>query len=398
VKKKAIPLYLFSSFMIMSNQALFPVLPMIRDEISVSYSQISIFVASLGIVRLFLAFPCGFLADRFDKKNLFLLGGFLNVSGLVFLSYSHTIFQLIVSRILIGAGLVIVNITIMVVLAQMAGPNSKGAMISMNNVIHSAGGIISPALAGILAGRYNWRLPFLVFAGLILLSMIILAETFTDQRSDYKRPKDVGGMETKSYLRKNFEPGILRLAPVFAISFFVFFYRSSFRHTLIPLYGKDVFHIGVGTLGLYISLAGFVAIFSVFAFGFMSDRYGRKTALIPGMLFSTVAVIALFLPRGLNPLLIACIFTGMGAIINSIPIIVISDLVPPGSFGRIMGINRIFGDSGYFLGPLIVGSLMDQFGFRMPLYMLAGFSVFALIVACFLSTTDQAKTKERCET
>ena len=398
MKKKAIPLYLFSSSMIMSNQALFPVLPMIRDEISVSYSQISIFVASLGIVRLFLAFPCGFLADRFDKKNLFLLGGFLNVSGLVFLSYSHTIFQLIVSRILIGAGLVIVNITIMVVLAQMAGPNSKGAMMSMNNVIHSAGGIISPALAGILAGRYNWRLPFLVVAGLILLSMIILAETFTDQRSDYKRTKDVSGMGTKPYLKKNIKAGFLRLLPVFAVSLFVFFYRSGFQHTLIPLYGKDVFHIGVETLGLYISLTGCIAIFSTFTFGFMSDRYGRKTALIPGMLFSTVAVIALFLPRGLNPLLMACIFVGVGATMNSMPNILISDLVPPGSLGRTMGINRIFGDSGYFLGPLIVGSLMDQFGLRMPLYMLAGFSVFTLIVACFLSTTDQARAKDRCET
>ena len=70
VKKKALPLYVFSFFMIMPFHALLPLLPLIRDEISASYSQISIFLASLGIVRLILALPSGFLADHFNKKNV----------------------------------------------------------------------------------------------------------------------------------------------------------------------------------------------------------------------------------------------------------------------------------------------------------------------------------------
>lgn len=363
--------------------AVVPLLPMIRVEISASYSQISIFVACLGLVRILFAFPSGFLADRCDRKKILLLSGLLNVSGLLTLSFSRTVLQLIVSRILIGTGSIICTVTILVVLAQIADPESKGSMLSMNNVVHSAGGIITPALAGILAGWYNWRLSFLVLAGLILLSMITIAATFSDERPDYKKGEDQRGIETNSSLLKTKRAGIVELAPVFAISLFVFFYRGSFRHTLIPFYGKDVFHIDVVTLGFYISLMGCVAMVSIFIFGFMSDRYGRKAVVISGISFSMIAVIVLLLPREWNPLLMACTFVGMGATINSMPNILISDVAPPSSIGRMMGINRMFADSGYFLGAIIVGNLLDHFGFRIPLYVIVGFSVFTLTLACF---------------
>ncbi len=369
--------------MIMPIIAVIPLLPMIRDEISASYLQISIFVACIGIVRILFAFPSGFLADRFDRKKILLLSGLLNVSGLLILSSSSTIFQLIVSRILIGTGSIICTVTILAVLAQIADPESKGAMLSMNNVVHSAGGIITPGLAGILAGRYNWRLSFLFLAGLIVLSMITMAVTFRDERPDYKEGKNQKGMETESSLRKTKRAGILELAPIFAISLFVFFYRSSFRHTLIPFYGKDVFYIDVVALGFYISLMGSIAIVSIFLFGFMSDRYGRKVVLLSGISLSTIAVVALFLPRIWNPLLMACIFVGAGAAINSMPNILISDTAPSDSLGRMMGINRIFADSGYFLGAIIVGNLLDHYGFEVPLYVVVGFSLFTLTLACF---------------
>jgi predicted MFS family arabinose efflux permease len=369
--------------MIMPIIAVIPLLPVIRDEISASYSQISIFVACIGVVRILFAFPSGILADRFDRKKMLLLSGFLTVSGLLILSSSRTIFQLIVSRILIGTGSIICTVTILVLLAQIADPENRGAMLSMNNVVHSAGGIITPALAGILAGWYNWRLSFLVFAGVIVLSMITIAVTFRDERPDYKEGKNQKGMETESSLRKTKRTGIFELAPIFAISLFVFFYRSSFRHTLIPFYGKDVFHIDVVALGFYISLMGSIAMVSIFLFGFVSDHYGRKIVLISGISLSTVAIVTLFLPRIWNPLVMACIFVGAGAAINSMPNILISDTAPSDSLGRMMGINRIFADSGYFLGASIVGTLLDHYGFRVPLYVVVGFSLFTLTLACF---------------
>jgi len=381
VKKKAILLYLFSFFMIMPMTAVIPVLPMIRDELNASYSQISIFVACLGIVRIVLAFPSGSLVDRFDRKKILILSGLLSLIGLLILSSSHTIFHLIVSRVFIGSGSIISVIAISVLISQIAGFDRRGAMMSMINMVHHAGGIVSAALTGILAEWYNWRLPFLVIAGLLLLSMVTVVVMFNDEVLDYKGSQDQEGRGAEPLLKRNFKPAFLKLLPVFCISLFVFFYRSSFRHTLIPFYGKDVLHIDVMALGFYISMINLIGIVSLFIFGFLSDRYGRRVALIPGISFSIIAVIALLIPRQLNPLLVACIFVGAGATMNSMPNILISDLVPSGSLGRAIGTNRFFGDSGYFLGPLIVGGLLDHFGFRPPLYVVLGFAVFTLALA-----------------
>ena len=121
---------------------------------------------------------------------------------------------------------------------------------------------------------------------------------------------------------------------------------------------------------------------SLLVLGFLSDRLGRKTVFLPAIFFSAIAALFLLLPQSLNPLLACCIFIGLGAIINSIPNILISDLVPPNVFGRAMGLNRTFADSGYFLGTLSAGILLDQFGFRIPLYCIAGYAAVMMVLTC----------------
>jgi len=118
----------------------------------------------------------------------------------------------------------------------------------------------------------------------------------------------------------------------------------------------------------------------IFVSGHLADRYGRKAILMPAVMVSALAAAALLLPEGLNPLLIACILVGTGAIINSMPNILITDIASPGSVGKLIGINRIFADSGYLVGSVSVGMILDGFGFRVPVYVVAGFAAFTLVI------------------
>jgi MFS family permease len=267
-----------------------------------------------------------------------------------------------------------------VVLARIAGPKNKGTMLSMNNVVHYAGAIVSPTIAGILTDWLNWRIPFVIFAVMISVAMIILMFTFRQQNPEILIIKDAEHKKVSTVLEKKFITEAVKFIPVFIIGIFAFFYRGSFQHTLIPFYGNDVFHVGVEALGFYISMASVVATVSIFMFGMMSDRYGRKAVLIPALLSSMLAVLALLLPEEVNPLMIACILQGTGAVISSMPNILISDLAPPGSVGKIMGANRVFADSGYFFGTVITGAILDHFGFRSPLFVIVGVAVMTIVV------------------
>ena len=383
MKKEAIPVYLFSFFMIMPLAGLFPVLPAIRDELNASYFQISVVVAAVGVIRVFFALPSGVLADRFNKKNILLLSGGFCVMGLIILACAQNVFQLVVGRILIGVSSIVCNIAVLVVLAQIAGSKNKGAMLSMNNVVHYAGAIVSPAVAGVLTGRYNWRLPFVVFSMIVAASMLVLVFTFHEQRTAKSSDKNNSGQYTPKLNATSLKSEVFKLMPVYLVGVFVFFYRGSFQHTLIPFYGKDVFHLSVETLGFYMSLMSIVATVCIFLLGLLSDRYGRKAVLLPATFFSMLAVLVLLLPKGLHPMMLSCILVGVGAVISSMPNILISDLASPGSVGKLMGINRIFADSGYFVGTIVTGMIMDHFGFVIPLFVLVVFALLTILVTIF---------------
>jgi MFS family permease len=267
-----------------------------------------------------------------------------------------------------------------VVLSELAGANSKAMMMSMNNVIHNAGGIVAPVFAGVLSGFYNWRLPFIVNAVFILLSMVMIALTVPSLKSTTANSRKDPDSKSNNYLPPGFGAEIIRLIPVFGVSVFVFFFRSGFRHNLIPFYAKDVFRISTEALGFYISLTGMIAMISIFVCGHLADRYGRKAVLMPTIIVSALAAVALLLPERLYPLLVACILAGTGAIINSMPNILITDIASPGSVGKLIGINRIFADSGYLVGSVSVGMILDSFGFRIPVYVVAGFAAFTLVI------------------
>jgi DHA1 family multidrug resistance protein-like MFS transporter len=383
LKKEALPIYFFSFFMIMPLHALFPLLPLIRNDLDASYSQISIFLATLGLVRLGLAYPSGYLADRFNQKKILFASGCLCVGGICFMSFAHTYYMLIFSRVLIGFSSILCSITILSILAQIAG-KKKGAMMSMNNVVHNAGGIISPGLAGLLAKWYDWRISFLSIGLLVLISMLPIMIMLKDYNPAGKSfAKNDHGI-TKTDAQRNTSYWAFNLLPVFFLAFFVFFYRSYFRHTLLPFIGKDVFQIDVAELGFFFSITAGVAMGSLMLLGYLSDRFGRKIILIPGILLSGIAPLALLLPIRINPFLVSCVLLGMGAIINSMPNILISDHVSPALFGRVIGINRIFADTGYFLGTIVVGILLDHFGFNVPLFGIAGYAfVMILLVGVF---------------
>ena len=369
--------------MIMSVMVLFPLLPEIRAELGASYSEISVIVASLGLVRLLLAIPSGFIADRYGKKKLLVWSALIAVLGLVLIGTAQGLVQMVLGRALIGTASIISTVSIVVILAGMAGPERRGATLSMINVAHNAGAIVAPVLAGLLARWFQWRLPLFVVAALIIVGTTVLAFSFREDEFPISREaKDVARGDEGRPSRGRRE-AVLRLAPVFALSLFVFFFRGGFRHTLLPLYGTDVLDIGVDTLGFYLGFTGVVAMLSIFTFGFIADRFGRLWVLVPSLGMSVVAGSALFLPPVVNPFLVACVLLGLGSAINSMPNVLLSDLVPATVFGRVMGLNRIFADSGYFLGTLAAGVLLDQFGFRMPLYGIAGYAAVMMIVISF---------------
>lgn len=376
----ALPLYLFSFFLILSVMVPFPVLPEIRSAVGASYSEISLFVATLGVVRLVLAYPSGLLVDRLDKKKVLVFSGILAAGGLVLTGTAHHMAQLVAGRAVIAAASILSNVTVLVLLVGLAGPGRRGAVLSMNNVAHNAGGIVAPVLAGLLARRWTWRTPFFGVAGLVLVGTILVWITFPRAAPRRRSPPAAPPAEAGTGAPRARWDLVVHLAPLFAVSLFVFYYRSSFRHTLLPLFANDVLGLGVDTTGFYLGLVGAVSMTSILGAGFVADRWGRKAVLVPSLLLAVSSGLALLLPAGAHPFALACVLTGLAGAINTMPNVLISDRVAAASLGRALGVNRIFADFGYFLGSMSVGFLLDRAGFGAPVGVVVGLALATLLL------------------
>ena len=148
------------------------------------------------------------------------------------------------------------------------------------------------------------------------------------------------------------------------------------------------------TMSLVMTSLGVAHVFWGFAVPWISDRIGRKPAMI---IFTAIAILApLALINIDTPTLLAIAlmltYTGLGCFtifMSTIP----AETVPPRAMataiGMIMGLGEIVGG---FFAPIIAGYAADLYGLAVPFWIAAGGATAALILSFFLVETAPRKT------
>jgi MFS family permease len=133
---------------------------------------------------------------------------------------------------------------------------------------------------------------------------------------------------------------------------------------LIPLFlaahGARVSQIGL-IAGLYPAVWGLGQV----ATGYWSDRIGRKSLIVAGMLLQAAALALLACSAGgLGPAAAAAVALGAGtALVYPTLIAAISDQVSPIARAGTIGVYRFWRDMGYVAGGLIAGLAADALGY-----------------------------------
>ena len=312
------------------------------------------------------------LAEKYGDRKAIITGAICYAVGLVLSSYAITPGQHQLLEMLVGFGIAGTGFgVILAVVGRAASDKHRSMALGIATAAGSAGQIVGPPLAQYLLQSIPWQSVFLVFAGMIMLSLFVLF---------YMRvppPKKVEKLDESmgSVLKKAFTD------PTFAFIFIGFFscgYQLAFITAHFPAFITEMCAvispdsimrtIGVSstsTLGaISIAIIGVFNIGGTLLAGWLGSRYSRKYLLASVYLLRTI-VAAAFILNPITPSTVVLFSAIMGSLwLATVPLTsgLIAQIYGLRYMGTLFGLVFFSHQLGGFMGVWLGGVLYDMFG------------------------------------
>jgi sugar phosphate permease len=141
-------------------------LPLIREDLQISFTQAGLLSAALTLTYALGQIPAGYLSDRFGPGRLFFIGmmgwsAFSLCFGLV-----HSFWLAIATQLLAGIFRSLLFVPGLALLASWFPSERRATALSLFMVGGFAGTIVLSLVGPLLAALYGWRAAFMFFAAL----------------------------------------------------------------------------------------------------------------------------------------------------------------------------------------------------------------------------------------
>ncbi|MHB8351284.1 MAG: MFS transporter [Thermoplasmata archaeon] len=128
--------------------------PAVSGGFSQDILQAGIDIVPLALAMLVTAVVASILVSRVGVKPLALSGSALTSIGFVLLASAHTLDQALIYEFVTGAGIALLNASIINMLVLTVDPKDMGQATAMNNVFRNLGGSVGAPIVGALLATY----------------------------------------------------------------------------------------------------------------------------------------------------------------------------------------------------------------------------------------------------
>jgi MFS family permease len=349
-------------------------LPLYAADFTSSYSLISFAVSAAALGTLVMDVPAGAILGRLGLRPTMLGGTLMVVLGTLPLAFIHRYDLVLALRILSGVGTAFWGLSRHALIASAAPPEQRGRVLSTFGGINRLGVLLGPAAGGIIADLFGLRASFVLsgamgLAAFVLAVKYVRATTLSQERGSGRWA--IVGKTLKTYARD--------LSAAGAAQTFAQVIRSG-RQLILPLYASRELGLGPAEIGFVMTASSVLDVVMFVPAGILMDRFGRKTASVPSFAIMAIGMALIPLAHSFWPLLLVGTLIGAGNGLGSGAMMTLgADLAPPGATGEFLGIWRLIGDSGSFLGPTVVGVIAGWFSLQGSAYALAVFGIMATL-------------------
>jgi len=356
-----------------------PLLPFVRAEYAVTYTEIGLAFAAFNIVTAGLQTPAGFLVDRFGARVLLVAGLLIGAGAFIIVGLVDSFWVMVAMFALAGIGNTVYHPADYSLLSQHVPSDRIGQAFSFHTFAGMLGSAVAPASLLIMQSQWGWRGAF-IGAGArgIAVAGVLLAIRDNSSVQVSAVAARRGADSTAASWR------LLLSAPILLnLVFFVLLAMISsglYNYSVVALgalYGTPVTTANAALTGNLLWSA-----IGVLIGGLLVGRTTRH-----GMVAATGLIgIALFaaliaqIDMGVLALIAAMSLAGFfsGVIMPSRDMIV-RNITPPGSFGKVFGFVTTGFNIGGIISPLIFGALMDHGSPRLVFLAVAAFSLIAIV-------------------
>ena len=368
----------------------FLLLPLIGNELGLSYSEIGLVMTCQFIASAVANIPGGLVVDTVGRKGLLMAVSLFWVGfPYLLIGFTHSYPMLLICVALVGFGNSLWHPTAIPTLATRY-PDRKGLVLSLHGMGGNVGDAIAPVVIGTALAVFSWRqVVVLNVAPGLVVALLMFALLGTIRLGAKKAHGETQSLaQYKQGLRE-----LLRNRAVVLLSV-----GSSFRTmtqtallTFLPVYLANDMNYSpalVGACLFALQAAGFAA---APVAGHMSDRLGRKHIMI-GSMAMTAVILAGMAFAGKSPVFIALIAVLGFFLYATRPVLQawLLETTPKNMGGSSIGV--LFGAQalGAALGPWLAGMIADRHGLGATFYFLAATIVVANVFVVWMPKTASA--------
>ncbi len=376
-----------------------PVVPEFAKSFGVGPGEASlVFVANMlgGFVA---SMPVGYLLDRIGRRRILILGPVITATAAFLTATAGSFGALLLYRFIGGWGTQMWTLSRLTMIADTSASGSRGRMITSLLGIQHVGTLAGPLAGGLVAVTFGLEVAFILQGAFALLAVI--PGLFTAETAPGGRPRRAGAQGSVA----DFSWRSLLAHPI-PVLFLAQWLGMTARGGVVAgstvfVYAAYAYDADPRTLGILSSLMAGAGIPLTLAAGYLMDRFGRKTTIVPGLAILGGAMAFLgvtsFVGLGFGYFVVGfVVLQTMNSLLTGSWQVVGSDLAPEGARGRFFAVGRQVTQAGFATNPAIFSLATALSGFTLALGIVGAAGMLSsFILAVFVPETHRARSRKQ---
>jgi len=366
-----------------------PLLPFYARDMGGGGLVVAVLITSFTAAQLVSAPLWGKFSDRYGRRPALLVGLTAAMIAYIVFAFATSIWLLLLSRIVQGAGGGTVGV-IQAYVADSVEPDNRAKALGWLSAATNVGVAIGPAIgsAALLMGRSG---PGLAAAALCLVNIFFAWKFLRESRDMTQTSVSKPGTSRAAIARvvtHSNEPAP-RLIWIYAIAMGAF----SGLMAILALFLADKFSVGKDRIWIFFTYVGVISVVTrAGILGKAIDRYGEAQLSRIGLSFLAAGLATLPFATNFYTLALAVALIPLGTAFT-FPCVtsMLSRVIPSAERGLYMGVQQTFGGLSRVIIPLWAGFAYDHLGKTVPFFTSAALVAGTIFLGLGLDDTRKSR-------